>query len=410
MTTTDNPHPLKGIVNTNDDPTRCAGCHLCIDWYDENGIIILTCCGKTLCTACDDEEGYSMASGKPLRCIFCREPATLGLSLKEVVSRTKKNAKRRHAWAQLALGRIYSGGRLSVSQSTFEAKRWFEKAAKQNHPVAYFELASIFYDQYFRSKPLGMAEEGSSQDALSNARHYADMALSADISQSSPFVIHMCHLLLVSVAKKYFAEAFVYKEQLGDKNRHAKLMLSIEILEPIATNERKRNRDLYDSQYSLGRSYHAIGNFTASRKWCLSSFLANDDNGEYLPSIGVLVSCANLELLAQVKVWIGIVSAIPFPLSLTNDERGNCVMNLVQAKRDLRKIRGFCGFCGSSFSTGVERKLCSGCRALCYCSRDCQKMHWNRKKDGHREDCKGAVELKQKLKKGKAEAAMKNDT
>ena len=28
-------------------------------------------------------------------------------------------------------------------------------------------------------------------------------------------------------------------------------------------------------------------------------------------------------------------------------------------------------------------------------------MHWNRKKDGHREDCKGLVELKGKVRKMK---------
>ena len=58
---------------------------------------------------------------------------------------------------------------------------------------------------------------------------------------------------------------------------------------------------------------------------------------------------------------------------------------------------------------GKDRKFCRSCKTFCYCSRECQKMHWNRKKDGHREDCKGAMELKQKLKKARREAAMKND-
>ena len=80
------------------------------------------------------------------------------------------------------------------------------------------------------------------------------------------------------------------------------------------------------------------------------------------------------------------------------------VKNLVDLHRGLRSLRDICGGCGAEFE-GKERKFCRACRAYCYCSRECQKMHWNRKKGGHREDCKGASELKQKMKeKKKAEA------
>lgn len=73
---------------------------------------------------------------------------------------------------------------------------------------------------------------------------------------------------------------------------------------------------------------------------------------------------------------------------------------LVESRNMLRWVRDICGGCGAEF-VGKERKFCRGCRTYCYCSRDCQKMHWNRKHDGHREDCKAATELKQKMKEAK---------
>lgn len=40
-----------------------------------------------------------------------------------------------------------------------------------------------------------------------------------------------------------------------------------------------------------------------------------------------------------------------------------------------------CSFCGGAGAT----KRCSGCRAVAYCGRDCQKRHWCH--GGHREGC-----------------------
>ena len=105
MTTTINPrtspHPLKGIVNTNDDPTQCARCQQNIDWNDTGDCLLLVCCGKVICDACAGTERF--------HCIFCRKvrSTTRSLNPKEMVSKVKKHAKRGYAWAQLTLGCIY---------------------------------------------------------------------------------------------------------------------------------------------------------------------------------------------------------------------------------------------------------------------------------------------------------------
>ena len=82
------------------------------------------------------------------------------------------------------------------------------------------------------------------------------------------------------------------------------------------------------------------------------------------------------------------------------DHRREAIERLINFRQDYRALRDICGGCGIEFE-GKERKFCRGCRAYCYCSRDCQKMHWNRNNDGHREDCKGLTELKQKVKEAK---------
>jgi hypothetical protein len=80
---------------------------------------------------------------------------------------------------------------------------------------------------------------------------------------------------------------------------------------------------------------------------------------------------------------------------------------IVLFRTGLRKIRNKCGGCGAILE-GDMRKKCGGCKTFCYCSRECQKLHWNRSKNGHRDECKEVMELKRKVKDARKESKFEN--
>ena len=47
-----------------------------------------------------------------------------------------------------------------------------------------------------------------------------------------------------------------------------------------------------------------------------------------------------------------------------------------------------CAVCGVRPSPGSKHKLCGGCKAVVYCSKECQANHW--KEGGHKSECSKA--------------------
>ena len=112
--------------------------------------------------------------------------------------------------------------------------------------------------------------------------------------------------------------------------------------------------------------------------------------GRIAAACDALGCCWQLDRFAEAKFWIVVATRTDAkPLDAFAD-------NIPNVQSSLRTLRQTCKVCGVSLNIDT-RKLCKGCKAYCYCSRDCQKVHWNRSEDGHREECKKVMAMKKEI-------------
>ena len=348
--TTAKPHPLKGIINTNDDPMACAVCSAPAQTY--KCYTIMNCCGKDLCDACLPR---SETGGI---CPLCKKAGV-------PVGTLKKHAKKGAPWAQHELGLSYRKGD-SVRQSDEDANRWQEKAAKSGHPGSTYNVGLTF-----------LFGHGRPRVDLSKATQYLRLALSRGADETK------CYPALIAVAEKYIS---LETPETNEKARS--------ILLPLIE---KSNTCTADAHFLLGRFYHGEHDYSAAYKQYVASALVSGKEG--VVAICAMLCKRTLGHHAQGRFWLGKITISKLAFE-TKEHRKYSITSFISYQRELRQLRDICGGCGAEFE-GKERKFCRGCRAYCYCSRECQKMHWNRKKDGHREDCKAATDLKKKLKEAR---------
>ena len=365
------PHPLKGVVNSNEDPTVCAVCSGSI-WTSGDGPVSSVafgniCCGRAVCKACDLE------AGRWCICLICRAAGVARFPpAKEIAGIVKKNAKRGFAWAQCDLSSLYYRG-IGVQKSFHDSNRWAEKAAKQGHPKALFQMGV----SYLRGV-------GRSVD-LEKATKFLQTAI------VSEFQMDDVRDALIDVACEYL--------RVGSNEARE---VAKSILLPLTTIPRSGAASNFEiassAHFHLGRVFRSERNIAMAYDRFVSSILYSAVNVN-CRSFDAMLCAELLGLHAQRRFWAGKVkiSSIDF-ISTDHQRRG--IMELLNTQRDLRQMRNSCGGCGVAFE-GKERKFCRECRTYCYCSRECQKMHWNRKENCHREDCLGLKEVKQKLKEAR---------
>lgn len=340
---------LKGITCTNDDPDACACCSgaLFMGKPIAGKIVIIICCGKRICRDCNDSKRGLIGVGAAQRCSFCNTPPQQ--RDKEKIGALKKHAKKGAAWGQFHLGYHYAKGR-AVSQSDYEAKRWYEKASKQGHPEATYHLACFFLE--------GIG--GCSID-LAKARELAEKAISLE---SQSHLVDRCHDLLVKIA------------QLVD-SKEAK-----SILVPLA------NEEVAIAQCELGVVFFNENDFLNAKRW----FEAGALQGHSTSVFNALITCKRLKNMPETNFWFNIVSK-PEMTPAKQESR----KSVDDIGRKLRVFRDNCGECGADLE-GDRRQYCSQCRTYCYCSRECQKLHWNRTGEGgHRDECMGVKLLEDKM-------------
>ena len=361
------PHPLKGITCTNDDPDSCALCYM---EFADGPIIsgrysyIADCCGKRLCIHCYLDQGNaSLGDAVPLKCKFC--PARYSLNAKKNFPALKRHAKKGRAWAQFVLAIIYD-----FKGDTYEAVRLFRRASATGHPDAMLRLAD------FLQKGVGCKRD------LVEAESLLNRAVSV-----APRLVEECVEVYTQIAHVYLKlgtpEAFVRAESI---------LLSLA----------KDGRD--EAQYELGIFYQTLEDFDAARKWCTEAIFNSEAAMQKdMSASAVLFSSLALSDFPQAKVWADIVVKSKWFLDARVDNhcqlhgRTERVTDLISVRRGLLDLRKACAICGLSLDR-TTRKLCKGCKAHCYCSTQCQEKHWNKAVDGHRAECKGAQALKKRIK------------
>ena len=288
---------------------------------------------------------------------------------KELTACLKKHMKKGRAWARVGLA---NGSKVSTS----EMMALYHEAARQGHPVALYAVG--------RALLVGF---GCPVD-LTQAEIYLERCLAlSKVHTYSNNIIKCCKEDLVQLASHHF--------EVKSYERAKSIAL------PLA------EEGFHLAQLLLGSifTFREGGNTSLALQWySAAAFTSSSDWGG--AEVSAMLFSMILERHAQAKFW-GRLGKKGLVFISDTEVRSDHVEALVQVQRELRAIRDVCGGCGVEFE-GRERKFCRGCRAYCYCSRECQKMHWNRKDGGHREDCKGMMELKQKMKEKMRVEAMKS--
>ena len=360
--------PLKGIISTNDDPFRCAKCSgPLLGLTDVSGHLPTPCCGKVCCKSCDfrlfDDDGAP-------RCSFCGFSGSIS---SHVTGTIKKSAKKGHPWAQHLFARALQLGAGGVPQSSFDAVRWFRKAVAKGHPDSMVHLGRMLCEG-----------QGCEQD-LSLAVEYAERAMEID-ERFSPSAIP----LLATIAKEC--------NKMGNPER------AISILSPHAESGHIL------AQYNIAFAYtsNSMGDYPSALTWAEKAFFGADDADD--PGSVMLASsahkamscCYSQQNFPRARFWLYVADR-RLRVILPHCRYPETIVQGISGMRvALRKLRDQCGGCGATLE-GAMRKKCGGCKTICYCSRECQKLHWNRPKDSHRDECKGVMELKERLKSSRKE-------
>ena len=334
-----------GIISSNPNPDLCIVWSKDLKRAEGHKNVFFLCCGSNCCLKCGAGDGKA-----------CPKCGTLfNETVADDVRVLKKHAKKGRAWAQYLIGSGFEHG-THMMQSHYEAVRWYRKSAREGHPVANLNLA------YYYLVGIG----GCGKD-LAIAEDYLNRAIAIDVCVRGLYERRM-H----DISDEYRKEGNV---------KEAK-----RILVPLAGNDVALSR--------LAGICVAEEDWTSAEEY----FTACAMKGDVVSACNAAIIIWDIPfLVAKASVWLKYTKA-NLHLAPLSSSKMVAIRDIVFERHGrLCKLRRFCATCDTPLDRST-RKLCSGCRTFCYCSTECQKLHWDRKEVGHRADCKAAQALVKALK------------
>ena len=329
-------------------------CPLCLDPvpsdvedYNFKKTCLLYCCGKTMCLSC-----WTNSRRQLTCCPLCRQ--TFPTSDDEILERLRNHAADGQAWACFQMGQRYEKGD-GVPQNYKVACKFWRKAADKGHIPSCHSLGQC----YWTYNGLGVKQ------SYALAWEFCGKALKVGYVPSQ-WICGQMYLhgngvakdvpegvrLLRLAAEQGFGMAQLELAQCYNKGVGVEPSLETAIAWLLKAAKQKCS-SVTDAPSLAGVTTSGV-HFTIIAQWNLGKFL--------LDLYGYRAKPAAL-------YWFR--KAAP---ALTHFES-----MLIDFER---KIDLHCANCGVE---GVFKKRCSRCRAVSYCSVECQRKHW--KKGGHKNVC-----------------------
>jgi len=318
---------------------KAEECPICLEpIFDVAGAGIFMCCGCTTCGSCW-EPLKSMANKT---CPLCRgrfPPKSEHLRIFSLKAAAGK------AWAQCSLGNEYYYGLTGLAVDKQKARSLYRTAADQGYSHAYYQLGLLEgargnYSEAFRLFEaaasqghmnalgrLGMhywTGEGVEQDDVKAVRV---MTISTKLVQATQSNVH-----------QMLAECFA----IGVGGLEQSLIRSLYYMKPA----------IEESELPPSAMV-----FYAKLLWGLSGSQIAPSGDNSVPEALFWYRRAHAESMDAESVQL-----------LDSAESS---------------VKTFCACCYKALSTD-KPKCCVECRAVCYCSRECQAADW---KAGHKKDC-----------------------